>query len=364
MTRRSAFAGGTAAAMMVLLACGTASGQVPVRTLAGTAELGAFVQWSWFDAHAGRPDASPVNGIGYGGRAGFFLTNQLQLEADGYYSPQARSTTNTFCCTGMQPTEVHASAFALRMNYNFPYLDLATRPSQIVVGAGGVRTNYAFRGAEGPGEDDVTSFGASVLAGLRIVLADHGALRLDGVADYHPTHEPEANLNLHARAGLSLLLGGARPAPLVTAPPPVAAPPRPAPTPATQAQTIQLCVVQDGQLRMVTASVAQPGSDTTVVVDGQTRRFRDVHPGIQAYATGRSWFVEGGPIRVANRQYVRFGLTRVIQPAELTRIGEHQGVPVFAAPGQPAAPDVVYLPVRPGCEFQPYQLEAQIQVRG
>jgi hypothetical protein len=43
---------------------------------------------------------------------------------------------------------------------------------------------------------------------------------------------------------------------------------------------------------------------------------------------------------------------------ELARTGEYQGVPVFAEAGM-ARPDVVYVAVRPGCEFQPYQTEVK-----
>jgi hypothetical protein len=49
---------------------------------------------------------------------------------------------------------------------------------------------------------------------------------------------------------------------------------------------------------------------------------------------------------------------------EVARAGDFQGVPIFAEAGQ-ARPDVIYLPVRPGCEFQPYQVETKAgNVRG
>ena len=48
----------------------------------------------------------------------------------------------------------------------------------------------------------------------------------------------------------------------------------------------------------------------------------------------------------------------------VNRVGEFMGVPVFAETGAPARPEVVNLPVRPGCEFQPYQLRQQVRARG
>jgi hypothetical protein len=64
------------------------------------------------------------------------------------------------------------------------------------------------------------------------------------------------------------------------------------------------------------------------------------------------------------RRFVKYGLARVLGVNEVTRVGDHMGVPVFAEMGQ-TRPDVIYVPVRPGCEFQPYQVETKTgSVRG
>ncbi|HEY0022216.1 MAG TPA: outer membrane beta-barrel protein [Longimicrobium sp.] len=322
---------------------------------AGTIEIGAFGQWTAFDANAGRPNVVPEDGFGYGARLGVFFTPRLQLEADGYLSPQDRDPDETFCCTGAQPTQVDVSAFALRLNYNFPLASL----THFIVGAGAVRTNYAFGGGTGP-EADSASFGVSGLAGLRMALAGPLAIRVDGVADYMPGHEPEANLNLHARAGLSLLLGTARPMAMMVPPPPplpepVAVQPPPAPPAAPMARTIDVCVVENGALRTVQAQYTQATGDTTVA----GRPFAQAYPATAAqYAAGAAWYIQNEQITVQGRRYVRFGLPRVLGTGEVARIADHQGVPVFAQAGA-ARPEVVYLPVRPGCEFQPYQTEVK-----
>ena len=212
--------------------------------LPGTVELGGFAQWTWFDNNAGRgPTGSmPKNGLGYGGRVGVFLSDpRWELEGDGYYSPQ--DNVGPPCCGVNQVTKVNAHAFATRLNYNFP-IRLMGRQSQFILGAGGTRTSYKFERATGP--DTYTyNFGASGLAGLRLAVANRTALRLDGVIDYMPNHSPSANMNLHARAGLSFLFGGARPevmctfaglesipasSPNCVAPPPPPLPPPPPPT--------------------------------------------------------------------------------------------------------------------------------------
>src|SRR5438874_1028155 len=79
--------------------------------LPGTVELGGFVQWTWFDDHAGIQNlAIAKDGLGYGGRLGVFLSDpRWELEGDGYYSPQDNDLTPNRGITG-----VDAHAFAMR----------------------------------------------------------------------------------------------------------------------------------------------------------------------------------------------------------------------------------------------------------
>ena len=207
--------------------------------LPGTVELGGFAQWSFFDENAGLEGrAVAEDGLGYGGRVGVFLSDpRWEIEGDGYYAPES----NEFA-GGTNPTDVNAHAFAVRLNYNFPFR-LMNRQSQFILGAGGTRTSYKFQG--GALDDQYTyNYGASGLAGIRLGIANRTAIRLDGVLDYMPNHQPDANMNIHVRGGLSFLLGGARPevmctyaglesipasSPNCVAPPP---PPPPPPPPA------------------------------------------------------------------------------------------------------------------------------------
>jgi hypothetical protein len=351
----------TAAAMGLFL-----GGPAEAQARAGAFEIGAFGQYTRFDKHAGRTNVVPEDGFGYGGRLGYFLTRSFQLEADGWYSPQGRDPDETFCCTGAQPTEINASGLALRLNYNVPITSLM----QLVVGAGGVRTNYAFAGGnDADADSSITSWGASGLAGLRFAVAGPLAIRVDGVAEYMPSHEPEANLNLHARAGLSLLLGGravSPPLPPEIYSPPMQEPPpvprmEPAPPPQETLPSFpQVCVIENGMLRIVEAQYSATG-DTVIA----GRSLREAYPTTTPpYAAGAAWYVEGTPIMLDGRRYVKFGMPRVLGVSEVARMGEYLGVPVFAEAGV-TRPEVVYLPVRPGCEFQPYQSEVKSgSVRG
>jgi peptidoglycan-associated lipoprotein len=210
--------------------------------LPGTVEIGGFGQWTMFDENAGRVGSVPKDGLGYGGRVGVFLSDpRFEIEGDGYYSPHDNDDETP---GAGQATDVNASAFALRLNYNFPLGNLMGRQSQFIIGGGAVRTNYKFDGLAATQVPYTYNYGASGLVGLRLGVANRTAIRIDGVIDYMPNHEPSANMNLHGRAGLSFLLGGGRPEAMCTyaglesipasspncvAPPP---PPPPPPPPA------------------------------------------------------------------------------------------------------------------------------------
>jgi hypothetical protein len=121
-------------------------------------------------------------------------------------------------------------------------------------------------------------------------------------------------------------------------------------------------VIEDGMLRNVQAQFNPATGDTTVA--GQA--FRTAYPSTTPpYAAGADWFIANEPVTFQTRRYVKFGLPRIVGVGDLSRVGEYQGVPVFAETGAPARPDVIYIPVRPGCEFQPYQFEVKAgAVRG
>jgi hypothetical protein len=350
------------AALAALMLGPPAAAQSPGAPRAGTIEIGAFGQYTRFDENAGRVNAVPEDGFGFGGRLGFFLSPRFELEGDGYYSPQDRDISESFCCTGAQPTEVDASGLALRLNYNQP---LAGR-SQLILGAGAVRTNYKFRGGTGLADSSSASIGASGLAGVRVGIANHVAIRLDAVADYMPSHDPDPNLNLHARAGVSLLLGGARQAPEMAPPLPPLSPPPPPPeapiAPAAPArQDVSYCVVQNGQLSSVTVQYDPATGDSTY--NGQ--RVGAAFP--QAgYAGAEPWFVNTEPVTFNGRRYVKYGLPRVLGTSDVSNAGTVHGVSVFVEPGADARrAEVIYVPTRPGCEFQPYQTETKAgSVRG
>ncbi len=156
-----------------------------------------------------------------------------------------------------------------------------------------------------------------------------------------------------ATAGVKFAFGEVL-APVVPIPPP---PPPPAPA----ERTIQVCVVDNGQLQMISA-IYRPSSGDTLV-NGQ--QFAQAHPTtVPNYAAGANWYLQSSEITFMDNTHVKYGVTRMITPSQLQRVGDFQGTPIFAESGTSSPWEVVYVPVRPGCEFQPYQLREVIRPRG
>lgn len=163
--------------------------------------------------------------------------------------------------------------------------------------------------------------------------------------------------------GLKAAFGSFAPAMAPLPPPPPPPPPRVAPV-APAMQPIQVCVLEGQQLRNVDAMFNPSTGDTMVMQAGQQQPFGRAFPATRGYAAGQTFFINNEPVMFGGRRFVKFGLSRVIGAQELARVGETTGVQVFAEAGAAAPYDAIYLPVRTGCEFQPYQAEQQIQVRG
>jgi hypothetical protein len=161
--------------------------------------------------------------------------------------------------------------------------------------------------------------------------------------------------------GLKAIFGDILPAPTRPPPPPMAPPPppppmvMPPPPPShVDEHTLAVCVLgASGEPENVPVRYNTATGDT-MAVDG--RPIREAYPTDSRYAAGATWFINNDPVTFNGRRYVKYGLPRVLGATEVTRAGDVQGVGVFAEAGAGATAEVIYLPVRPGCEFQPYQL--------
>lgn len=159
-------------------------------------------------------------------------------------------------------------------------------------------------------------------------------------------------LGVLAAVALAGCGGGQRaPAP---APEPVAPPASPVSVPVIGVLThfpVSVCLVRDGRIETVVADYNPATGDSTV----GGRPVREAYPVTDQFAAARPWFVNDEPIVYAGWRYVKYGLPRSMVPGDLVAVGTAGGVTVFAEPGASRSPlEVMYLPVSPYCEFQPY----------
>ncbi|HEX6371930.1 MAG TPA: hypothetical protein VF006_23605 [Longimicrobium sp.] len=337
---------------------------------------------------------APGTGGAFGALATLWLTPALGVRAHGVYLPMRLPNSDD---------EAFDNDGYVMNTYAFD-LNLALRPFAARMGSPLMSSLYLFAGGGGllvdvAGEDvpvcegTLAGLGACLslepeqtmvgqgTAGIGVDLIPLGPLGLFAEAAVHvydspvhvgdewlgPIRLPEGSTVRIADdatavtgrlvIGLKAMFGNLipPPPPVEVPPPPVVAPPPPPviapPPPMNPMREIRVCVVENGMLREAMAMYDTRTGDTTV--NGQPI------PATTGYAAGATWYIGNEPITVMGRRYVRYGLPRVLGVNEVTRAGEFGGVSVFAEAGAQGAPEVLYVPVRPGCEFQPYQLEVK-----
>ncbi len=373
------------AAMLAVGAAGQAAAQdMTVRTAPQfDIAVSAGGAWSsnWFQIgdDGYKPGVAPIFGLGLT----YWLSPTFGLRLGGQYMP-----------SHLPEDEDTFTSDSYVTNNWFYGLDLMWRPlfwsndgwlgsMYVFLGGGGLTTNIAgqtnncivalwfangvcmfdspTRSTVGQGEAGLGFDLFPLFSGLGLFLEAgvHGYDSPAHVAENAQNAEDKFAFTPYAVLGLKLGFGNIipppPPPPVIPPPPPQEVPPPPPPAPVGPTlQDISVCVLQNGQLTTVTAQYNPATGDTTgvpTVTDG--------------YAANASWFINNEPITFNNRRYVKYGLPRVLGVTEVTSIGNFQGVPVFAEAGATGAPDVIYIPVRTGCEFQPYQAEIKAgAVRG
>ncbi len=101
------------------------------------------------------------------------------------------------------------------------------------------------------------------------------------------------------------------------------------------------------------------GTGLSVIVNAIT----DTATRLPGYAESAAWYRNDEPVILNGRRYDRFGYLRRLDPdgfaahgREMVQVGEQRGVPLYAEGPDPARPTVLWIPLRPGCLFQSYQL--------
>jgi hypothetical protein len=88
----------------------------------------------------------------------------------------------------------------------------------------------------------------------------------------------------------------------------------------------------------------------------------EVEPERADCLSDQSWYTGDATINVDGRNWVKFGATESIAMDQLTRIGEYEGVPVYARTDARRPYRRVYLPLcEPANTYQPYRPESEIR---
>jgi len=113
-----------------------------------------------------------------------------------------------------------------------------------------------------------------------------------------------------------------------------------------------VCVVQADSLRLVAVTRSPTNNDT--LVDGIL--FKNAYPATYPpYVATAPWYVAGEFVRFGQRVYANNDPPQRISLELLRFVGRYRGVPVFKAADETVTPPpTIYLPIRPGCVFQPF----------
>jgi outer membrane protein OmpA-like peptidoglycan-associated protein len=187
---------------------------------AGTLELGAFGQATYFDNSLRFQQAKGGAGL----HLGFFPVRNWEVEAEGSFTPTP----------GPDDLKVYYYPLRARLLFN-----LATgRHSALLIGAGYVHNEYRH---DANFHDD----GASALAGVRFGLSGLPSIRITSYLDYipSPANGAKDNVNWGIQVGLTFLTGERTSAGPETPEPARAAPPDSAA--AARADSLRQAAMQD-----------------------------------------------------------------------------------------------------------------------
>ena len=316
--------------------------EMAVAQSAGAIELGAVGRYQIFDSEVGVDNAP-----GIGGRLGVFFLPNLSIEADWTYAEPELEDQPGF----QGRTFISHELLQARLLYTHWLGETAG----LLLGAG-----YSYDNYTRPRSVGVRGGGPGGLLGLRYNLTNMISTRIEGYGYYVPEDDDSlpaprpSTLNLGVQAGLSLMFRErevVREVQLPAPPPDTVVVREEAPLPEGTPSEICLATGEN-----VTIYVT-PQGDTLV---GPRRvSVGELGPGVAfagEYASGRDWFVNDEPIPFEDRSYAKSGGEVGLDCANIMRVGEHMGVPLFANTGAQRPFETLYVPVRPGV-WQAYQTD-------
>ncbi len=119
-------------------------------------------------------------------------------------------------------------------------------------------------------------------------------------------------------------------------------------------QQVNSCIIEKGVLKKVVTQYDNSTGEHSVIIDGIKKDFRTYSNNNPDYAVSADWYINSETISISGKLYSKYGLPRVIGVNEVVKITAYKGVGVYAEAGQQELGEVIYIPVRADCEFQPY----------
>jgi hypothetical protein len=124
-----------------------------------------------------------------------------------------------------------------------------------------------------------------------------------------------------------------------------------------QYQKMTECVIENGVLKNIEIDYNPATGDRSIVVNGVRKDFYSVYPKTgAAYAEEQKWYINNETVTFNGKPYIKYGLPRILSTTEIEKAGSYKSVNVYVESGVTGLAEVIYIPTRQGCEFQPYQL--------
>jgi hypothetical protein len=118
-------------------------------------------------------------------------------------------------------------------------------------------------------------------------------------------------------------------------------------------RTIRECIIEKGVLKEVNVTYDINTGEKTLTYNGVFTKYETLEKSAD-YAVNKSWYKNSEAIEYAGTNYEKYGLPRILGVTEIKKHGEYSGVGVYIEASLADNFEVIYIPVRQGCEFQPY----------
>lgn len=122
-------------------------------------------------------------------------------------------------------------------------------------------------------------------------------------------------------------------------------------------QKTKVCVIVNGELKTVEGSYDTQTGRHTVMINRVPKHIDSLHINNPDYAATAKWYINNEKLHVKGKTYSKYGLPRVLGVIEVQKWTIYKGVGVYVEAGFTGIPEVIYIPVRSQCEFQPYAVE-------